>query len=559
MKKISLYIAVFLTTLLACEKDETMVMLNSDATPPKITSQANGFSQVITKETLGTTLKFDWSQTGYGVSTEVSYTLQADSKCGTFANPVVIGTTTANTLSLTLDNLNEKLVNALKIAPHQTSDVQLRVISTINNNHLAISDPITVSVKPWSDRPVALWLGENSPSAAFLFATGASTFEGYRYIGANTSFRFTTNPVCSGVVFGDAGAGKLTTGSAAPKITIANEGVYRIKADTKNLTYEFTLITTWGMIGTATPKGWDSSSPMTYIKDKDVWEADIQLNNGALKFRANDGWDINYGTAHINSLADSLVFDKDAIDIAEQGNYKVTLDFTQSQAPYKMSYTVMKTSNIAEPAKVWLPGSYQDWTPSNAPFIYATKENEFEGYLNLTVGAGFKFTTAPDWEHINYGESGTGRVEVGSGVGGSIITGNLTTDGLKDGLSLSDPAYYRLKINTKDLTYRIDKIKSWGLIGTATSGAWDNSTAMTYDATNKVWKVTANLVPGALKFRANDAWDMNYGVGDINAASGNLVFDAASANIAEAGSYTVTLDFSRSAAPYQYTYSIKKN
>ena len=559
MKKLSLIISVLLLLLVACEKDETMIMLSSYATPPKITSQAAGFTQEITQTNLGSELKFDWSKTGYGVSTEVTYTLQVDSKCNTFAAPVVIGTTTATTFSITLDNLNARLVNDLKIAPHQLSQLQLRVISTINNNHLTISDAVPVTIKPWSDKPTALWMGDNSTAAPFLFATNESVYEGYEYMAAGTSFRFATNPVCSDVVFGDAGSGKLVAGATAARITVAESGYYKFNADTKGLTYEITPIATWGMIGTATPGGWDASTPLTYNKDNGLWETQLVLTTGALKFRANDEWVINYGTSHINASEDSLVFDAPAIDIAEQGNYKVSLDFTQSKAPYKYTYSVIKTGDITEPTKVWLPGSYQNWSPSTAPFIYAINGNEYEGYLNLTTGAGFKFTTSPDWDHINYGEAGTGRVEAASGTGGSIITGNLTTDGLKDGVSLNDPAYYRLKINTANLTYRIDKISSWGLIGTSTTGAWDNSTAMTYDATNNVWKVTANLVPGALKFRANNAWDMNYGVGDINATEGSLVFDAASANISEAGSYTVMLDFSKSKAPYQYTYSIKKN
>jgi hypothetical protein len=48
-------------------------------------------------------------------------------------------------------------------------------------------------------------------------------------------------------------------------------------------------------------------------------------------------------------------------------------------------------------------------------------------------------------------------------------------------------------------------------------------------------------------------------VADINALEGSLVWDAASADIKEAGSYTITLDFSRQESPYKYTYSIVKN
>ena len=42
-------------------------------------------------------------------------------------------------------------------------------------------------------------------------------------------------------------------------------------------------------------------------------------------------------------------------------------------------------------------------------------------------------------------------------------------------------------------------------------GSWDNSTPMAYDHVNKTWKVTADLVPGNVKFRLNNTWTINYG------------------------------------------------
>src|ERR1041384_2861221 len=102
--------------------------------------------------------------------------------------------------------------------------------------------------------------------------------------------------------------------------------------------------------------------------------------------------------------------------------------------------------------------------------------------------------------------------------------------------------------NTNTPAYSIDLVETIGLIGTATTGGWDTSTAMTFDQANNVWKITTDLAQGALKFRANNGWGINYGVADINALEGNMIFDAPSINIAEAGNYTITLDFSRSKA-----------
>jgi starch-binding outer membrane protein SusE/F len=244
-------------------------------------------------------------------------------------------------------------------------------------------------------------------------------------------------------------------------------------------------------------------------------------------------------------LNGKLIETNDAINIAEAGNYKVTIDFSQSDSPYAYTYTVVKSGDVAAPARLWLPGGYQGWSPATAPTIYAINDAVYEGYIFIPEGTGFKFTNAPDWDHINYGDSGT--------------PGVLTTDGLANGLSINTSGYYKLTANVVELTYDIRLVNSWGMIGTATPGAWDNSSPLTYDMANDVWKATINLVPGALKFRANNNWDLNYGPAVIADLNGTLIQTNDAINITEAGSYTVTLDFSRSEAPYKYTYTVVKN
>jgi hypothetical protein len=51
---------------------------------------------------------------------------------------------------------------------------------------------------------------------------------------------------------------------------------------------------------------------------------------------------------------------------------------------------------------------------------------------------------------------------------------------------------------------------SWGLSGDA-QGSWSTDKNMTWDATKKVFTITVDLVVGAVKFRANDDWAVNYG------------------------------------------------
>jgi hypothetical protein len=75
---------------------------------------------------------------------------------------------------------------------------------------------------------------------------------------------------------------------------------------------------------------------------------------------------------------------------------------------------------------------------------------------------------------------------------------------------------------------------------------------MTWDATNLNLTVTMDMTAGEFKFRANDAWDINYGKSDkdgiIGGNNDNIAID-------EAGNYTIVLDLSHAV----YTYSITKN
>jgi hypothetical protein len=67
---------------------------------------------------------------------------------------------------------------------------------------------------------------------------------------------------------------------------------------------------------------------------------------------------------------------------------------------------------------------------------------------------------------------------------------------------------------------------------------------MTWNAADETWTLTTELTAGELKFRANDGWDINLGGDSID----DLVENGANLQIAEAGTYTITLYTTRSAS-----------
>jgi hypothetical protein len=547
MKRQNIYLYILLIILFACEKDETIVKINSDAKPAVITSTATDLSPTINEETLKDEVTINWNETEYGIDTEVNYTIEIDLACNSFANPIVLGSTTNNSLTVSLEMLNNKLLNDLKLAQHFPAELQVRVTSVIKNNFSKTSEPVTFTITPWNAWSNGLWLLSSSwddKDAPAIYVSGGSIYEGYVWLSSEDQFKFADKRICGKTLFGGSD-GQLSSDASANSLSVGTTGYYKLNVDTENLTYAFTLIETIGVIGTATPGGWGSSTALTYNDTDKTWSADIDLTGGALKFRANDAWTINYGPADGNALVGTLVFDDPgAVNIQDAGNYTINVDFSKTKSP---GYIYSITKNLGgPPSTLWLPGEYQGWNPSTAPTIKSVTANAYEGYVYISAATGYKFTSAPDWDHINYGDAGT--------------PGVLTTDGLANGMGLSEAGYYKFNVNVSALTYTAVLINTMGMIGTATPGSWDSSTAMTYDIANDVWKGTVNLVPGALKFRANNEWTINYGPADAGSLTGTLIFDDPGAiNITEAGNYTVTVDFSRGTSPYKYAYSVVKN
>jgi hypothetical protein len=97
-------------------------------------------------------------------------------------------------------------------------------------------------------------------------------------------------------------------------------GYHKITADLNALTIQMTPYS-WGIIGDATPTGWDSDTDMTWNYESLKWEITIALTVGNFKLRWNNDWAVNYGiTDGVATLGGADV------PIAESGTYSITLD-----------------------------------------------------------------------------------------------------------------------------------------------------------------------------------------------------------------------------------------
>lgn len=171
-----------------------------------------------------------------------------------------------------------------------------------------------------------------TPATAVQLASAANdnTYEGYIYFPADQKeFKITLGPDWNNNL-GDNGA----DGTLEPNgtnLSVAEGGFYKFNVNLTTLTYTL-LKTDWGLIGSATPDGWNSDQNMTYDPVEGAWSIIVNLVAGEIKFRSNDDWGLNYGDDGANALLEPGGAN---IAIPSSGTYTIKLyldkpDYTYS-------------------------------------------------------------------------------------------------------------------------------------------------------------------------------------------------------------------------------------
>ena len=153
-------------------------------------------------------------------------------------------------------------------------------------------------------------------------------FTGYMYLNQN-GFKFCTQPNWDGTNYGGA-----FFGESEDNIMMTQEaGFYQVDVDLSAKTYTLTPFTI-GIIGSATPKGWDGDTEMTYNPEERCWELkNVKLTDGEMKFRHTNDWNLNWG-----GPLDALVHDGDNIAVAA-GTYDIKLEVNWAEGTAKCEMT----------------------------------------------------------------------------------------------------------------------------------------------------------------------------------------------------------------------------
>jgi hypothetical protein len=164
----------------------------------------------------------------------------------------------------------------------------------------------------WGTEAQPLYCGDgNGTYKGFFYAQDAD------WSGGKGAFKFQAEfnnwDVNYGFGSGNDSEGTLAEGGDNIMVT---PGFYYAEIDIAAMTYKLTSISGIGIIGPAQAGGWDNDTDLAYNPETRAWEGTVELAADEFKFRANDGWDINWGGSENNLTQNGA-----NMKIAEAGKY----------------------------------------------------------------------------------------------------------------------------------------------------------------------------------------------------------------------------------------------
>ncbi|GAA3763889.1 SusE domain-containing protein [Flavobacterium ginsengiterrae] len=317
------FIGVLAVSCNADAVDERPVL--DSVTIPEITAPATGQTYVLDVEKAQEeAVKITWSAAEYSTDVVIKYTLLIDKKGGDFtAAKTLAATTNLTEASILAKDLNQAAID-LGGKPEVAADYDVKIASNVSGGFVQVGKGlISITVTPYvgkvpyefndwylvGDATVSGWDNNKGNQILFRSATNANEykFTGFFKAGA---FKAIKNLGSWAPMYGGSGgslAYRATDGDADPaSFVIAADGYYTFKMDVQKLTYTLepyaggagaATYTTVGIIGSATAKGWDASTAMVKSSfNAHIWTLGVtSLNDGEMKFRANDAWDVSWG------------------------------------------------------------------------------------------------------------------------------------------------------------------------------------------------------------------------------------------------------------------------
>ncbi len=366
LTKLASVLFIALIAFQSCSEDDSLTVTAAANDGSLAFQNSPASNYILSSQTASNTAeRFVWSAADFGTETSVSYDLQS-STSPNFEEVNILDTSTETNIAVTVGSLlaiatnlgldNDPLTTNIDGSANNSGSIYVRVrayignggansqelysnVETINLTVLENTGEVEITL-PMIAVPGAYqgWTPAVAPTLAAA-EIGQTNYEGFVYfMDATNEFKF-LSPMEDGTFdWGttDWGDDNTYTGKLVEQDEVncksTETGYHLVKANTADLTYSI-VYTSWGVIGNATPTGWDADTDLVYDSETGLLSITLMLTAGtdnAIKFRANDAWDINFGDTGVDG---SLEFGGDNIPAPEtSGMYKITLDLTNPRA-----------------------------------------------------------------------------------------------------------------------------------------------------------------------------------------------------------------------------------
>ena len=500
---------------------------------------------------------FNWSAADYGVKTQVNYSLEAATAAAPGTVVTITSGLTDTTTVVAYETLNQILFNDLKLADGIAENVVFKIGAQVGEYSKIYSNEVTVSCKVTAAEKVypKLYIvgsyngwSHDSNQYIFDFAGADAQYSGVVDFGedhASNEFKITAGAwgndehSMDGAHDAEAAVVTVTDGGGDNISVFQAKRYYSFTYDraahtlTKNFSFD-----QLGVIGDF--NGWGDDVVMSFNTSKQRFYADVEFPaDGGFKFRADAGWDVNWGATD-----GILVAGGDNIAVTA-GNYRVYVNMNN---PAEMTFELNakaygteegtaapETPEKPEPevpaVQGWgLVGEFNSW--GGSADLMLTSDGNYLVAKGVSIEGQFKFRKDADWA-VNFGA--TGDVEPFE------LTANVETELAAGGKNMVLPAgtfdIYFDEANAKawfinDGSYpgggAAPEASEWGVVGVVNNWGGTPDVVMYKTATEGLFVARNIAMPdGGFKVRANNAWndDANYGLATAGAVEVDHVYD----------------------------------
>ena len=497
--------------LSACQKLDEVKAYDPDKVVAPVLHALPG-EIVITPDNMGSTQTFTWDAADFGVRTQINYSIEASYNDG--AKLVLFTGMNGTSSEQTYESLNNILAlsvedGGLGVPSGEPTDVDFYISATIGTDFEKFySAPATVRMtvttaertypQVWVIGDYCGWNFDNA-QGLFCFSGDEVTYEAIVDLGEKAANGFKLsgeagwNDACNWGTDDDAAAPEteapsitLISSSGSGNIMVYSKRFYRFVFDRSTLTLSNKLsFNSMGIIGDATPGGWDTDTEMNFDTQKQRFWVDVTLTAGEFKFRADNDWAINFGGAdgRLSQNGDNIK--------ATAGNYRVYATLNNSaEITYELNAGDYGTGGGEEPD----PGPEKaDWyihgqtvaTPDWGPTAMESASSNIVAYkaagVEVAANSEFLFKSGDESQWIGADAAGA-KPELVADTWG--LVGNITGWGDLGDFSMSEEGAYLVRKGVALTTASEFKIRfnnAWDdskNYGTASGGAVDINKAV---------------------------------------------------------------------------------